>query len=129
MSFETAKMILDNEFSKSEGYDLTQIDLFGGEPFLEFDLIKNITKYVEQNFNGYNYVATILYTIKGPNGKSIVLPVRPWVGYAKDCSYWINEMYNTTDAYYFTLMGGATFSINHKGVNYTQDNYIRPVLK
>ena len=55
MSFETAKMVLDNEFSKSDGYDLIQIDLFGGEPFLEFDLIKNITEYVEQNFNGYNY--------------------------------------------------------------------------
>jgi hypothetical protein len=82
-----------------------------------------------KNFDGYNYVATILYTIKGPNGKSIVLPVRPWVGYATDCSYWINEMYNTTDAYYFYLWGGSTFRVSSKGVNYTQNNYIRPVLK
>ena len=83
-----------------------------------------------ENWDGWSTgVATILYTIKGPNGKSIVLPVRPWVGYAKDCSYWINEMYNTTDAYYFYHHGGLTFKISYKGVNYTQNNYIRPVLK
>lgn len=83
-----------------------------------------------ENFDGWSTgVATILVTITGPNGKSIILPMRPWVGYATDCYYWINEMYNTTNAYYFYLLGGLTFSISYKGVKYTQNSYIRPVLK
>ena len=45
MSFETAKKILDYEFSLNDGFDVIEIDLFGGEPFLEFELIKKIHDY------------------------------------------------------------------------------------
>lgn len=45
MSFETAKKILDYEFSLDDGYDVIEIDLFGGEPFLEFELLKKIHDY------------------------------------------------------------------------------------
>lgn len=86
-----------------------------------------------KNFDGSSIgVATILYTIKGPNGNSIVLPVRPWFGYGRDCYYWINEMLNTTNAtyaYYFYLWGGTTFKISYKVATSTQDSYIRPVLQ
>lgn len=83
-----------------------------------------------KNFDGWSIgVATMLVTITGPNGKSIVLPMISWVGYAEICDYWINEMYDTTDAYYFYRRYGETIKISYKGVKYTQNNYIRPVLK
>lgn len=46
MSFETAKRILDYEFSQKDGFDFIEVDLFGGEPFLEFELLKKIHDYV-----------------------------------------------------------------------------------
>lgn len=46
MSFETAKYILDKELSKKDGYEEIIVDLFGGEPFLEFELIKKIHSYI-----------------------------------------------------------------------------------
>ena len=46
MSFETAKRILDYEFSLNDGFDFIEVDLFGGEPFLEFELLKKIHDYV-----------------------------------------------------------------------------------
>ncbi len=45
MSFETAKKILDYEFSLNDGFEVIEIDLFGGEPFLEFELLKKIHDY------------------------------------------------------------------------------------
>lgn len=44
MSFETAKKIIDNEVN-DENFDEYEIDFFGGEPFLEFELIKKIFDY------------------------------------------------------------------------------------
>ena len=46
MSFETAKRILDYEFSLNDGFTFIEIDLFGGEPFLEFELLQKIHDYV-----------------------------------------------------------------------------------
>lgn len=45
MSYDTAKEIID-EFIQSTDYTEYVIDFFGGEPFLEFELIKNIHNYV-----------------------------------------------------------------------------------
>lgn len=45
MSFETAKRIIDYELDHSRGYNLIEFDMFGGEPFIEFDLIKRICEY------------------------------------------------------------------------------------
>lgn len=46
MSLATAKQSIDRELSHSDGVELFEFDLFGGEPFLEFDLIKEITTYI-----------------------------------------------------------------------------------
>ena len=48
MNISTAKTIIDREFNDLVGYDSIEFDLFGGEPFLEFDLMRNITEYVCQ---------------------------------------------------------------------------------
>ena len=64
MSFDTAKYILDSEFEGLKNDDYITIDFFGGEPFLEFELIKKIVSYVrEQNIKGrflprYRFFAT-----------------------------------------------------------------------
>ena len=46
MSLETAKRIVDDELLVEDGYEEVEFDLFGGEPFLNFELIKEITDYI-----------------------------------------------------------------------------------
>lgn len=46
MNFNTAKSIIDKEFSTLKDDEYIEFDLFGGEPFLEFELLKRITEYV-----------------------------------------------------------------------------------
>lgn len=48
MSLATAQKILDAEMvdAAANGYDHVEFDLFGGEPFLRFDLVKAITEYI-----------------------------------------------------------------------------------
>lgn len=55
MTFATAKKIIDNEFINCDNYNNFVIDFFGGEPFLEFDLIQQIVEYVRSNSNKKNY--------------------------------------------------------------------------
>lgn len=46
MDFGTAKKIIDKELTDEENYEEITIDLFGGEPFLNFELIKEIDNYI-----------------------------------------------------------------------------------
>ncbi len=57
MPLEIAKKIIDEEFAKNDEFDFIEIAFFGGEPLIEFDLIKKIVDYVEQqNFKrDYGY--------------------------------------------------------------------------
>ena len=48
MNFAVAKEIIDKQFQDSS-VDEYEFDLFGGEPFLEFDLIRQITEYICKN--------------------------------------------------------------------------------
>lgn len=54
MTFETAKSILDKELSDTN-YERFMIQLFGGEPFLNVDLIKQIDDYLFDNFKETRY--------------------------------------------------------------------------
>ena len=70
-----------------------------------------------------------LITIKGPNGKSIVLPTTPWVGFAGDCFYWIDDKASySNSAYYFQDYGGQII-FKYKDINSTYHSYIRAVYK
>ena len=51
MSFETAKQILDREYSTIGEYDDLTIEFIGGEAFLEFGLIKKIYDYARELFD------------------------------------------------------------------------------
>lgn len=46
MDFNTAKAIIDRELNILNEDENIEFDLFGGEPFLEFELLKQITEYV-----------------------------------------------------------------------------------
>lgn len=49
MSFETAKGIIDNELASAD-YSKIMIEFFGGEPLLNFSLIKDIVSYVNKTY-------------------------------------------------------------------------------
>jgi radical SAM protein with 4Fe4S-binding SPASM domain len=46
MHLSTAKQIIDQELSHTNEVEAFEFDLFGGEPFLEFDLLQEITEYI-----------------------------------------------------------------------------------
>lgn len=46
MSFDVAKRIIDAEFMEEDGFDEITLDFFGGEPFLNYELIKSISEYI-----------------------------------------------------------------------------------
>lgn len=49
MTWETAKMILDKELNQKDYSEAINFELFGGEPFLQFELIKKIVEYLKTN--------------------------------------------------------------------------------
>lgn len=51
MDFDTAKQIIDHEMSIRDKYDGVMFNLFGGEAFLNFELIKQIVNYLETSYN------------------------------------------------------------------------------
>ena len=51
MSFETAKMIVDKEMKMNDGYTSVIFELFGGEPFLAFKVVKQIVEYLEETYS------------------------------------------------------------------------------
>lgn len=50
MEWETAKEIIDFELADSK-YEEYELDFFGGEPFLQFDLMKKIFEYVNETYS------------------------------------------------------------------------------
>ena len=80
MDFDTAKNIIDKEIQNREMFEGFEFDLFGGEPFLEFELIKQITEYVCEKLCGYPH--TIFLTT---NGTLVHGEIQKWLLKHKDC--------------------------------------------
>lgn len=81
MSFNTAKSILDKELTKTakEKDESIIIELFGGEPFLNFELIKEIVEYVLNFYKGdIHFFATT-------NGTLIHNDIQEWLIKHKKC--------------------------------------------
>ena len=51
MTLETAKKIIRNEALATKGESLIEFDFFGGEPFLNFELIKQIDDYIKNELD------------------------------------------------------------------------------
>ena len=72
MDFETAKQIIDKELVDLDKYEYS-IEFFGGEPFLNFELIKQVVDYVLNNYYGrYYFFATT-------NGTQVHGEVQEWL--------------------------------------------------
>ncbi|MDE6252623.1 MAG: Cys-rich peptide radical SAM maturase CcpM [Lachnospiraceae bacterium] len=52
MSFEIAKEAVDFYYEHSKNTDIASISFYGGEPLLEFKLIKDVVEYCEEKFSG-----------------------------------------------------------------------------
>lgn len=74
MSFTQAKEIIDNEISRfAETHELT-IEFFGGEPFLNFKLIKFIVDYCKKRYSIYN-----LHFCATTNGTALTDEIKKWL--------------------------------------------------
>ena len=72
MTFEEAKSILDKELIHLDQYEY-MIEFFGGEPFLNFDLIRRAVEYVLSNFRGmYHFFITT-------NGTKVHGEIQDWL--------------------------------------------------
>lgn len=79
MTFDTAKKILDYELNLDDGFKGVTIDFFGGEPFLEFELIREISEYI------WNQKYKKPYTIfVSSNGTLIHGEIQSWLKKHKD---------------------------------------------
>lgn len=59
MSFDIAKQAIDFLYEHSTDVSIPSIGFYGGEPLLNFNLIKNIVEYVEKIFDGRNIIYNI----------------------------------------------------------------------
>lgn len=73
MSFETAVSILDKELSNSSDYDYVEVAFHGGEPLLEFDLLRDICEWVWAKDYGCNY-----YFFATTNGTLLNEEMKEW---------------------------------------------------
>ncbi len=73
MTFETAKKIIDFEMNYKDNFTGVTFELFGGEPFLCFDLIKQIVEYLETQYKkGF-------YCFLTTNGTLVHNQVQEWL--------------------------------------------------
>lgn len=80
MSLDTAKEIIDREICNVDGIDAFEFDLFGGEPFLAFDLIKEITEYIRNKNCPLPYVV-----FATTNGTLVHAEIQEWLKSHSDC--------------------------------------------
>lgn len=80
MSFETAKHAIDEEFRDLAQYEHGEIELFGGEPFLNFPLIKRIYEYVTKTYGEENDIVFSTTT----NGTLIHGEIQRWLWERRD---------------------------------------------
>ncbi len=125
MSFEKVKNIIDNEVIKLDKDTILTIEFFGGEPFLEFDLIKETVRYVKEKWKDYKirFSATT-------NGTLINKEVEKWLIENKaifECVLSLDgtpEMQNFNRPY---LNGEGSY--NNVNIDFFVNNYFKPRAK
>lgn len=65
MKLETAKKIIEAEMTMEDGIDECQFTMFGGEPFLEFETIREIYGYIESGMPKWKKKAVIFVNTNG----------------------------------------------------------------
>ena len=79
MTYSTAIDILSNELNIDDGFEQCEIQFFGGEPFLEFELIKKICDFLWSNKWNKNY-----YCFVTTNGTVLTNEIKNWLTEHKD---------------------------------------------
>lgn len=79
MDFDTLKYVLTKELTDIDQYEKVEFDLFGGEPFVEFELIKQIDEYVESLELQTDYVFFV-----STNGTLVHGEIQSWLRERKD---------------------------------------------
>lgn len=74
MTFEMAKEIIVRELTNDDEYDTVCIDFFGGEPFLEFKLIKDICAFIKNESWSKKYFFTT-----STNGTLVHGEIQEWL--------------------------------------------------
>lgn len=74
MPFELAKSIMDSEMKKLQKTDEVEIDLFGGEPFVKFEKLKQIVEYAQKQYKDYNLIVFVT-----TNGTLLTDEIKTWV--------------------------------------------------
>ncbi len=131
MSLETAKKIITEEMTADDGFEFIQIDFFGGEPFLAFNTLKEITEYIrESNFKKpYQLFATT-------NGTLIHGEIQEWLIKNKDIMQiglsldGTREMHNINRCNSFDMIDLDFYKRNypHQGVKMTISQETLPNL-
>ena len=80
IDFNKVKEIIDEEIEDVEGYDEFIFDLFGGEPFIEFEMIKNIYQYISEKKNIKLPWCLFITT----NGTQLTPEIKKWLVEHKD---------------------------------------------
>lgn len=65
MSFETGKKAIDFLLEKSEDRQTLELDFFGGEPLMNFDVVKQIVEYARSKEKEYNKKFRFTITTNG----------------------------------------------------------------
>lgn len=74
MSKEKIINILQKELNEADGFDICEIQFFGGEPFLEFELIKSVCEYLWDNKWDKEY-----YCFATTNGTLVHNEIKEWL--------------------------------------------------
>ena len=80
MTFETAKNVIDTCFANiSDGKNAIEFTLIGGEPLIEFDLIRKIYEYTTNHYNDFRF-----YFYAATNGILLDEERKKWLSERKD---------------------------------------------
>lgn len=74
MDFEMAKEIVQKELVDDESVKSVHIDLFGGEPFMAFDVMKQLVEYLKSDSFGKDFYITTI-----TNGVAIHGEIQEWL--------------------------------------------------
>lgn len=74
MTFEMAKSIVQKELVNDDTVKSVHIDLFGGEPFLAFDVMKQLVEYLKSDSFGKDFYITTI-----TNGVAVHGEIQEWL--------------------------------------------------
>ena len=80
VDIDIAKRIIKDELQKDDGTSAVHLDFFGGEPFCEFDIIKELVAYIKSI-----YFDKTVYMYAATNGTLVHGHIQKWLEENQDC--------------------------------------------